>query len=380
MNISSLFLHQYPHLDFRTMTGGDYRDHRPEVVAVSSLANAVRPTVTLPYPLTAYHHGIASQVNQQTESKFEIPPSYTRNGRKRAIPFPLKLMRVLSDEEYSHIISWMPSGRSFVILRPKSFVTEVLPKNFKSAQYASFTRKLTRWGFIRSEEGTGEFHHPQFRKGRMDLVEKMALSHGTGGRAKQTRGEDLSALEGEREASCPSPSVESCLEETDEIASSQVSATPTSRKPVPATSPKPFVLNGADAGVCSSSTTSSILASATHARALQIEIDAMRLRQSIHAATYSQNHVFRMGRYAMLSSSVDMGKLMLTPQSFGLMASGHALGGLGGLLADPHEVSLAATRGYPFPLNLSPSVSGVGRNAHPSLRNRSANIQSAKTA
>ena len=161
-----------------------------EVAAASALAS-LYSDVGFPPSAYAYQQHMLQQMKQhkhlqeklrqssrQGPKKFEVPERYTKNGRKRAVPFPLKLMQVLTDEQYAHIISWMPSGRSFVILRPKAFVADVLPKHFKSAQYASFTRKLSRWGFTRCEDGTGEFFHPKFRKGRLDLAEKMkCLGH-----------------------------------------------------------------------------------------------------------------------------------------------------------------------------------------------------------
>jgi hypothetical protein len=84
-------------------------------------------------------------------------------------------MKVLSDKEFEHIITWMPSGKSFSIIEPKAFVADILPDHFKSAKYASFTRKLHRWGFMRHYRGeeAGGFYHKMFRKDRLDLVEQM---------------------------------------------------------------------------------------------------------------------------------------------------------------------------------------------------------------
>jgi hypothetical protein len=84
-------------------------------------------------------------------------------------------MKVLSTKEFEDIIAWMPSGKSFSILKPKAFVAQILPEHFKSAKYSSFTRKLHRWGFMRHYRGdeSGAFYHKDFEKDRMDLVEKM---------------------------------------------------------------------------------------------------------------------------------------------------------------------------------------------------------------
>ena len=84
-------------------------------------------------------------------------------------------MTVLSDPKFHHIIDWLPSGKSFVIYKPKVFATDILPSRFKSAKYSSFTRKLHRWGFVRQFRGgdSGAFFHPDFQKGRLDLAESM---------------------------------------------------------------------------------------------------------------------------------------------------------------------------------------------------------------
>jgi HSF-type DNA-binding len=89
--------------------------------------------------------------------------------------FERQLMKVLSQSEYSDIISWLPDGKSFNILKPKAFVAEILPDHFKQAKYSSFTRKLHRWGFqrhLRGEEA-GAFYHNLFQRGMPDLLDKM---------------------------------------------------------------------------------------------------------------------------------------------------------------------------------------------------------------
>jgi hypothetical protein len=76
--------------------------------------------------------------------------SDTKTTKKREI-FPEKLIEILSDSSLSEIISWLPHGRSFVIIRPDIFTQQVLPKYLPpvdsraSTKYPSFTRKLNRW-------------------------------------------------------------------------------------------------------------------------------------------------------------------------------------------------------------------------------------------
>jgi hypothetical protein len=137
---------------------------------------------------------------------FQIPLRFTKSGRRRATPFPMKvrvclwprlivavhdifrcschlhslnllqLMKVLCTRRFNHIISWTPDGTGFVILRPKAFSTDILPYYFKEAKFSSFTRKLHRWGFQRNVRGpdSGSYWHKNFQRGRLDLLDLMS--------------------------------------------------------------------------------------------------------------------------------------------------------------------------------------------------------------
>jgi hypothetical protein len=71
-------------------------------------------------------------------------------GAHREI-FPERLMAILKDKTVQDVITWLPHGRSFVIIRPDVFAEKVLPKYLppadarSSTKYSSFTRKLNRW-------------------------------------------------------------------------------------------------------------------------------------------------------------------------------------------------------------------------------------------
>jgi hypothetical protein len=84
-------------------------------------------------------------------------------------------MNVLSDKDFEHIIAWNASGKSFSILKPKEFESNVMPENFSNQKYAAFARELRGWGFVRQTKGSeaGGFMHVYFQEGRWDLVEKM---------------------------------------------------------------------------------------------------------------------------------------------------------------------------------------------------------------
>ena len=161
------------------------------------------------------------------DTDFKIPLKLTKSGRRRATPFPLKvckwtrlvrcrtrlvmlthlssltfhqLMKVLSNKEFSDIIAWTPSGKAFNIIQPKMFTSQILPSHFKQAKYSSFTRKLHRWGFMRHYRGpeAGAFFHKHFRRGRMDLVEKMTCSKPGAPQTSKASGPRATAAENDR--------------------------------------------------------------------------------------------------------------------------------------------------------------------------------------
>eukprot|EP00584_Thalassiosira_punctigera_P003971 CAMPEP_0172546248 /NCGR_PEP_ID=MMETSP1067-20121228/16044_1 /TAXON_ID=265564 ORGANISM="Thalassiosira punctigera, Strain Tpunct2005C2" /NCGR_SAMPLE_ID=MMETSP1067 /ASSEMBLY_ACC=CAM_ASM_000444 /LENGTH=190 /DNA_ID=CAMNT_0013333145 /DNA_START=46 /DNA_END=615 /DNA_ORIENTATION=+ len=71
-----------------------------------------------------------------------VPPS-----RRRKPNFAEKLHSMLSRQEYRHVVTWLPSGRSFVILNQEEFARRILPRHFREAKFESFSRRLKRWGF-----------------------------------------------------------------------------------------------------------------------------------------------------------------------------------------------------------------------------------------
>ena len=62
--------------------------------------------------------------------------------------FPVNLHAILSDEHYSHIISWMPHGRAWKVHDKALLVSEV-GKTLGISDCPSFKRQLSEWGFRR---------------------------------------------------------------------------------------------------------------------------------------------------------------------------------------------------------------------------------------
>ena len=65
------------------------------------------------------------------------------------LPFPVKLHYILSNPKYQDCVAWLPHGRAWRILKPKTFEKTVIPKFFRSATYASFMRQVRCYRFFR---------------------------------------------------------------------------------------------------------------------------------------------------------------------------------------------------------------------------------------
>mmetsp|Transcript_41559 Transcript_41559/g.60818 ORF Transcript_41559/g.60818 Transcript_41559/m.60818 type:complete len:652 (+) Transcript_41559:255-2210(+) len=102
-------------------------------------------------------------------------------------PFPVKLHRILSNPEFRDIITWLPHGRSWRVLKPKAFEERVIPLYFRHAKYASFMRQVNGWGFKRITQGPdhNSYYHELFLRGLPHLCLKMRRPN----RAKQGAGD-----------------------------------------------------------------------------------------------------------------------------------------------------------------------------------------------
>lgn len=85
---------------------------------------------------------------------------------------------------YSHIISWMPDGKSFKIHADGSLneedekaIVQVLKRTFNQTRFKSFLRQLQLYGFERIYKGPhkGECKHKFFVRGRRDLFHKKSI-------------------------------------------------------------------------------------------------------------------------------------------------------------------------------------------------------------
>lgn len=126
----------------------------------------------------------------------------------------MRLHALLADPNVRDVISWLPHGKSFVVLRPDVFATRVLPLYFapegsnslnaktsatativknKSQgvhKYPSFTRKLNRWGFRQISRGpdAGAFCHELFQRDYPELSRGMVCQKSRKGSKKSMNG------------------------------------------------------------------------------------------------------------------------------------------------------------------------------------------------
>jgi hypothetical protein len=90
-----------------------------------------------------------------------LAPALRASGWVRSQRFPVKLYALLNQPSLSEIITWMPHGRSWKVLKPRLFETSVLPVFFESDNYHSFNRVINAWSFRRKSAGPdrGSYFH-----------------------------------------------------------------------------------------------------------------------------------------------------------------------------------------------------------------------------
>ena len=107
------------------------------------------------------------------------PPSRTAKSWEgssiRVQKFPVKLYAILGKKEFEGIITWMPHGRSWKVLKPNLFESMVMPLFFEYSNYHSFNRLINAWSFRRISSGPdrGSYYHELFLRGMPHLQKYM---------------------------------------------------------------------------------------------------------------------------------------------------------------------------------------------------------------
>ncbi|CBQ73752.1 related to SKN7-transcription factor [Sporisorium reilianum SRZ2] len=107
----------------------------------------------------------------------------SQTANKGTSDFVKKLFSMLDDKAYESVVAWSPSGESFIVKDMNDFTKHVLPRNFRHSNFASFVRQLNKYDFHKVKnpgDGSGavgehvwEFQHPDFVRGREDLLENV---------------------------------------------------------------------------------------------------------------------------------------------------------------------------------------------------------------
>ncbi|KAM3369197.1 hypothetical protein ACQJBY_017232 [Aegilops geniculata] len=95
-------------------------------------------------------------------------------------PFLTKTYAMVDDPETDDTISWNESGTAFVVWRRAEFERDLLPKNFKHSNFASFVRQLNTYGFRKIGLDRWEFANECFRKGEKRLLGAIQRRKGSG--------------------------------------------------------------------------------------------------------------------------------------------------------------------------------------------------------
>ena len=133
----------------------DGNDDADEEGLQSALADATRMAAA-----QTKHHG---QFQPHVYQPAPPPGAATlrASGWVRSQRFPVKLYALLAQPALQDIITWMPHGRSWKVLKPRVFETSVLPVFFESDNYHSFNRVINAWSFRRKSTGPdrGSYFH-----------------------------------------------------------------------------------------------------------------------------------------------------------------------------------------------------------------------------
>lgn len=120
-----------------------------------------------------------ARINGSTSPEHDEGHQRFSTGTGNATPktFPETLKEILSDADNQDAISWLPHGKAFLVLDRKLFVQKVLPRYLgKATKYTSFTRKLSRWNFVRVGSGPDEgawFNKSFFREYDVHKLKEM---------------------------------------------------------------------------------------------------------------------------------------------------------------------------------------------------------------
>lgn len=145
---------------------------KPQPPAVVEPKEDAKPAAVTEYKKPCHPYFYYRDFSTLTDPDPSCP--ITSPGR---IPnFPAKMYAILSRKDLSDIITWMPHGRSWKVLKPREFEIKVIPTYFEHSKFSSFIRQANGWGFRRIISKGGDrnsYYHELFLRGRPYLIKLM---------------------------------------------------------------------------------------------------------------------------------------------------------------------------------------------------------------
>lgn len=146
--------------DSKNSTEEDYADKPTDPVALigtndskTSGSNEVTAAVTRDPRSRVVDEASTRQVSGERRSSTRRHgyhgKYYSRGGPAVKQSFLYSFHGILSSPEYEDIVTWLPHGRGFIVVDKARFEKEILSTFLPNTKYASFTRRLKRWNFIR---------------------------------------------------------------------------------------------------------------------------------------------------------------------------------------------------------------------------------------
>ncbi|KAF8897365.1 HSF-type DNA-binding-domain-containing protein [Infundibulicybe gibba] len=107
------------------------------------------------YPqLMSSHHSASSNSSDENHDQPSSPPKSAdqqpqKSESKPQATFLTKLYALLERSENHHMIRWDPAGEHIIVERPEQLALHVLPSIYRQSRFASFSRQLNIYGFMR---------------------------------------------------------------------------------------------------------------------------------------------------------------------------------------------------------------------------------------
>ncbi|KAF9516180.1 hypothetical protein BS47DRAFT_696059 [Hydnum rufescens UP504] len=98
------------------------------------------------YNLLYDNHPVDNYLDDSSDSNQK---SLDKHDGKQQATFLTKLYALLERPEYHHMIRWDPKGEQIIVERPEQLALHVLPSIYRQSRFASFSRQLNIYGFMR---------------------------------------------------------------------------------------------------------------------------------------------------------------------------------------------------------------------------------------